>query len=339
MKVVAITGEKQAALVEKPKPHARGSYAVVKIVVSPMCTEYKAYKEGWTGEWLGHEAAGVVEEVACPGPVKPGDRVLVLPQNPCGTCEVCLGGAYVLCQDEPRVLELTGNTYGTSTYSQFIIKSDWQLPLIPEDLSIEEGSMACCALGPAYGAMRLTRLAPHQTVLITGLGPVGLGAVVCAKDLGAEVIAVDGIPYRRDLALSLGADHVLDPADPESLAKVRALTRDGRGVDQAIECAGVEAAHRMCIDACRRQGVIGLVGEGVEFKVHASDDMLRKELKLIGSWYYKRQDVEPLFRLIRRNRDKMALMVTHRFPMSKVADAFELQLTGQCGKVMLDPWS
>ena len=339
MRAVAITGERACALVERPKPRPWGWYAVVRILVAPMCTEYKAYKNGWVGDWLGHEAAGVVEEVAGPCRVKPGERVLVLPQNPCGGCELCLSGEYVLCQDEPNVLELTGNSYGTSTYSQFLVKADWQLPRIPDELSIEEGSMACCALGPAFGAMRLTGLGPHQTVLITGLGPVGLGAVVCAKDVGARVIAVDGAPFRQNLARELGADLVLDHADPDLLRRVREATRDGRGVDQAIECAGVPEAHRLCVDAVRRRGVIGLVGEGGAFELKASDDCLRKQLTILGSWYYKRQDVEPLFRLIARNRSKIRTMITHRFPMSRVQEAFELQLRAETGKVLLDPWA
>lgn len=339
MRAVAITGERQCALVERPRPRPWGWYAVVRILVAPMCTEYKAYASGWVGDWLGHEAAGIVEEVAGPCRVRPGDRVLVLPQNPCGQCEFCLSGEYVLCQDEPDVLNLTRNEYGTSTYSQFIVKADWQLPRIPDDLSLEEGSMACCALGPAYGAMRLTGLGPHQTVLITGLGPVGLGAVVCAKDLGATVIGVDRAPFRQALARELGADFVVDPDDPDVLRLILEATRDGRGVDQAIECAGVAPAQRLCVDAVRRRGVIGLVGEGGAFELKASDDCLRKQLAILGSWYYKRQDVQPLFRLIARNRSKVRAMVTHRFPMSRVRDAFELQIRAETGKVLLDPWS
>ena len=94
MKVVAITGKLQAACVEKPMPKIRQDFVLVKIEIAPMCTEYKAYKEGWISDTLGHEAAGVVVEVAQPGKVKVGDRVVVMPQYPCGKCSLCMRGDY-----------------------------------------------------------------------------------------------------------------------------------------------------------------------------------------------------------------------------------------------------
>src|ERR1041384_7214532 len=108
MKIVAITSERQCEIHDVPQPHARNEFAVVKIHSVPMCTEYKAYKSGYKTDCLGHEAAGEVVEVdvahasACGPRLWPhlnwGDRVVVMPQYPCGVCPYCAGGDYIHCQ-------------------------------------------------------------------------------------------------------------------------------------------------------------------------------------------------------------------------------------------------
>ena len=84
MKVAAITGTRQCELVDRPEAKAAENFVVVKIHSAPMCTEYKAYDKGRKSDCLGHEAAGEVVEVAQPGKVAVGDRVVVMPQYPCG---------------------------------------------------------------------------------------------------------------------------------------------------------------------------------------------------------------------------------------------------------------
>ena len=86
MRTVAITGERQCELVDKPTPRAKENFAVVKVHVAPMCTEYKPYTDGERSDTLGHEAAGEVVEVGESARVKPGDRVVVMPSYPCGKC-------------------------------------------------------------------------------------------------------------------------------------------------------------------------------------------------------------------------------------------------------------
>ena len=95
MQVVSITGEKQCELIEKPDPQAKGEFALIRIIAAPMCTEYKFYKSGRIMDGLGHESAGEVAEAGENAGVKPGDRVMVMPLYPCGTCELCREGDYI----------------------------------------------------------------------------------------------------------------------------------------------------------------------------------------------------------------------------------------------------
>lgn len=124
MKVVCITGVRRCDLAQRPVPHAAGSLAVVKILAAPMCTEHRAYAAGQPTDCLGHEAAGEVVAVAQSGPVRVGDRVVVMPQYPCGTCFLCRRGDFIHCQHPRDVRAATGNVTGTATYAQYLVKPD-----------------------------------------------------------------------------------------------------------------------------------------------------------------------------------------------------------------------
>ena len=337
MQVVEITGPRQVRLADRPDPRPVGDMVVVDVQVAPMCTEYKGYREGWRSDCLGHEAAGVVTEVAQPGRVKVGDRVVVMPLYACGRCPLCLAGDYIYCQNAVSVRAATGEDVGAATYAQRLLKPDWLLVPIPDDLSTEHGALACCGLGPTFGAFERMGVTGLDTVLIAGLGPVGLGGVINAVARGARVLAVESHPYRAALARELGAEAVLDPRDPDVVAQDRSLT-GGVGVDKSVDCAGAAAAQRLLIDATRRRGDVAFVGEAGELTLHVSNDMLRKGLTLHGCWHYNLAHAPRLMQVIRRMGPLLDRFVTHTFPMRQVKDAFDLQLTGECGKVLLHPW-
>lgn len=337
MKVAAMLGDGRGGLVDKPDPAAAGVLAVVKVRSAPMCTEYKGFRDGQRSDSLGHEAAGEVVEVAQPGKVAVGDRVVVMPQYPCGRCALCLQGEYIHCQQLVDVGAVTGSTSGTATYAQFLLKQDWLLVPIPDGMSYDHAAMACCGLGPTFGAMQRMGVGAFHTLLVTGLGPVGLGGVINGVLRGARVIAVEGHPYRAALARQLGAVEVLDPSDGEAVAKILDLT-GGAGVDRAVDCSGAAPAQRLMIEALRRRGQAAFVGEGGELSVAVSRDMIRKGISLHGSWHYNLADTPRVMEAIARSADQLDQLITHRYPMSRVQEAWELQVTGECGKVVLDPW-
>lgn len=337
MQSAAINGPRDVEVVEEPDPRIAGEFATVKVHVAPMCTEYKAYKAGRPSRALGHEAAGEVVAVAQDGRVAVGDRVVVMPTYPCGRCRYCLSGDYIYCQSGVDPLAFCGSETGTATYAQYLIKQDWMLIPIPDGMSYEHASMACCGLGPTFGAMQSMGVDRFDTILITGLGPVGLGGVVNAVYRGARVIAVESHPYRADLARRLGAHHILDPNDSDALSTVLDLT-DGLGVDCGLDCTGVPDAQRFLIDAVRRRGQVTFVGEGGEVPIHASRDTIRKGLSIRGSWHWNMADAPRMMRMIGDVTDQLDRQITHHFSLADVGRAFELQLTGACGKILLHPW-
>ena len=338
MKHVIVTGKRQAGVADAPDPIAKEDWVVVKVHSAPMCTEYKAFDEGIPGEYFGHEAAGEVIEVAQPGKVKVGDRVVVMPGNPCGQCLHCLNGDYIHCEDTINFVDFHGSRNGSATMAQLLVKQDWMLVPIPDGLSYDHASMACCGLGPTFGAFQLMNVDKYDTVLITGLGPVGLGGVINARYRGARVIGVDGNKWRAKKAVELGAEVVINPTDADALQQILDLTKNGRGVDKSVDCSGVVAAHRLCIDATRRKGEIAFVGEssaGTPLRI--SPDMIRKGLKLIGAWHYNMSDTIRMMDMICDVTDELDKFISHRFPLNQIQQAWETQLSGECGKVILKP--
>jgi L-iditol 2-dehydrogenase len=337
MKKAVIVGERRASVVEVPDPQPKEDWVVVKIHATPMCTEYKTFDRGSQAQYLGHEAAGEIVAVAQPGRVAVGDRVVVMPQYPCGKCELCVAGDYIHCQDNVDFQAFTGSREGSATYAQYLLKPAWLLPRIPDGVPYDRASLSLCGLGPSFGAFDAMGVGAFDTVLITGAGPVGLGAVINAKFRGARVIVVESIPYRVERARMLGADAILDPADDRALDAIQELTA-GKGVDKALDCSGTVAAERFCVDATRRKGQVAFVGECQDdLQIRVSPDLIRKGLTVRGSWHYNLSLFPKIMQVIQES-PVIGKLITHRFPMSQIQQAFEVSASHQCGKIILDPW-
>jgi len=337
MKKAVILGERKGVVVEAPDPKPKEDFVVVKVHAAPMCAEYKWFAKGNKAEFIGHEAAGEVVEIAQPGRVKVGDRVVVMPQYPCGVCRLCVAGDYVHCQHNHNLMNYLGTREGSATMAQFLVKQSWLLPKIPEGVSYERASLACCGLGPSFGACERMNLGPFDTVLITGLGAVGLGAVVNARFRGARIIGVESHPWRCERARKMGVETVIDPREEKALDRIMDLT-GGLGVDKAVDCSGVVPAHRLCIDAARRGGQVAFVGEcNDETPLKISPDMIRKGLTLHGVWHYNLALFPKIMKVIQES-PLLDDLISHVFPLSKVQEAWELQVSGNCAKVILKPW-
>jgi L-iditol 2-dehydrogenase len=147
-------------------------------------------------------------------------------------------------------------------------------------------------------------------------------------------------PWRMERAKLLGADVVVDPREADIVGRIRGLTPEGLGVTCALDCAGVVASQRLCIDATRPKGRVCFVAEsGEPLPITVSPDMIRKGLTLIGQWHYSLNDFPRVLQIIRASGELLDLLISHRFPMSRVQEALALSASHQCGKIVLDPWA
>ena len=333
MRAAAIRGPGEVVLVDRPEPEAGADIVTVRILVAPMCTEFRDRRAGSVSDALGHEAAGVVVDAGRSTRVRAGDRVVVMPQYGCGVCRLCTAGDHIHCPHQRDVLAETGSLYGTATYAEFVLKPDWLLLPVPDDIDLRHAALTYCGLGPGFNALNRTGATALDTLVVSGCGPVGLGTIVNAAVRGVRTIALEPDPYRAELAIRLGAETVLDPAGAGTLAAIKDLTGDG--ADCGVETSGAPSAAGLLARALRPRGRLAVVAWGGEVTL---PPLVPLGLEIHGCWHWNHQrDGERMWRTVRTAGQWLDELVTHEFPLEKVAEAMDVQDGGACGKIFLFP--
>lgn len=281
----------------------------------------------------GHEIAG---EVAAVGEkvteFQAGDRVVVYLYITCGECVHCRSGRENLCLNLKRVgFEVRGG------FAEYVVVPARQLLRISENVSYEEAAVLTDAVVVPYHAIRQqAKIQVGDTVLIVGIGGLGIHAVQIAKLAGARVIAADVVDEKLAMAEELGADHVINPLTCDPVKEVRELT-DGIGVDAVIENVGSPESLAWTLPATKNGGKLVLVGyaPGKPFLCN-SMDMHYHEWEIIGSRLSTKQDLADVVQLL--NRGLIKPWVTKTFPLTEVNEALEqLAQNAVFGRAVLIP--
>jgi propanol-preferring alcohol dehydrogenase len=281
----------------------------------------------------GHEAAGIVWKTDGARYVKPGDRVSIYPTafENCCRCPACLAGEWMLCSSPKTKRSLMG------THTQYMLVPEYVCLPIPDEMPFVIGAMLDDCIGTPYRGIRRTGVRAGDTVLVTGVGPIGAAAVVIAKFLNAVVIAVETNGYRLNHASLLGADYTLNPTKDDVLARVRGITAN-RGADVAIDCSGVDVAQVQCLDAVRQGGKVAFIGIKSETtSINILRQFILKELTAIGSWASTPQEHFEIIRLIQRGMP-VDRLITHQYGIDDAPTAFRKFFNGEAVKVSIDPW-
>lgn len=283
------------------------------------------------GMIAGHEPSGQILECG-PGcrRFKAGDRVVIYHISGCGVCNDCRRGFMISCTSEYR------RAYGwqrNGGMADYILAEEKDLVLLPDSLSYSDGAQVACGFGTVYEGLERIGVCGNDVVLITGLGPVGLATAMLARAMGAErIIGIDALPERLELTRSLGLCDDLLPADPENARQVKEMT-GGAGVERAVDCSAHDQARLTCIQATRKWGKICFIGEGGTVAFRPSEDIIHDQKTIYGSWVTTIWRMEELVERIVRWGIHPDRLITHRFPLSRVADAYSLMAGGKCGKV------
>lgn len=188
-------------------------------------------------------------------------------------------------------------------------------------------------MAQSYEGLEKIGVSGNDAVLVVGLGPVGLAALMLAKAMGAnKLIGVDVVRERLDLAEALGlADHVL-MASAKSAEEIKQLT-GGHGVERAVDASGSDKGRLTAIQATRKWGKVVFIGEGGTVNFQPSRDIIHDQITIYGSWVTSIWKMEELVeRLVRWNLHPEDL-VTDKFTLEDVSAAYELMADGKCGKV------
>ncbi|MBC7287638.1 MAG: zinc-binding dehydrogenase [Armatimonadetes bacterium] len=167
-----------------------------------------------------------------------------------------------------------------------------------------------------------------------GAGPIGLGHVCLLSFYGLQVAVADMSQPRLDIASRLGAHILIDVAEEDPVTRLSELN-DGRGPDYVFDCAGSPQTLDIAMRAVRKGGTVAIVGERGETPIYPSRDIIHRELRIFGSWYFQRHQFYDLVEQVRRGL-KPERLITHRFPLEEAAKAYELMEERACGKVVLE---
>jgi len=317
-----------------PDPTPLAGEIVVKVGRCGICgsdlhmTEDPAFGVQ-AGDVLGHEFAGEVVALGKGAEgLALGDLVSVIPLKSCGACASCRAGEVAWCEQ----FGLQGGGY-----AEYAVTRPNQCVKLPKSASLADGAIVE-PLAVALHGVNMSGLKAGDKVLILGAGPIGLAVAFWARRAGAcDVIIQDISDFQRNRALSMGATgFVIDPADPIGAAE-RAL--DGKA-DIVFECVGIPGLIEQAVSQVRNRGTILLLGLCTRPDTFNSFAMLSKEVRLITSAFFTRQEYEAALDVLDAGAAEPRLLVTDTISLEATPQVFEAlrARTHQC-KVLINPAS
>ncbi|MED5261671.1 MAG: Zn-dependent alcohol dehydrogenase [Myxococcota bacterium] len=294
---------------------------------------------------LGHEAAGVVDAVGeGVSLVKAGDRVVMTPVPPCGRCYWCIRGETSLCSEAVGIatntfpdgttgLSRDGNIVyrglNVAAFAEYVVAPETAAVKIPDDVPLEVACVIGCAVQTGVGAVLNTaQVEEGATVLVMGLGGIGLSVVQGARLAGASrILASDPVAERREAAKQFGATDLLDPGQENIVLRTHEIT--GVGADYAFETAGVASLVSEGFSATRNGGTVVCVGappmdQGIEITPAALFTVSGKSLMgcVLGS-VNSLHEIPRMIALWQAGRLDLEGLITARRPLDEINEALD----------------
>ena len=329
---------------------------LVKMMASGVChSDYHVVKGDWPHykmpALLGHEGAGVVEAIG-PGVtnVKPGDHVILSWRASCGLCEMCQTGWPNTCQRtitpsvRPRFKEAgpdIGVMADLGTFGSYSVVPEVAAVPIDKDVPFAQAALVGCGVTTGVGAaINTAGVRPGTTAAVFGAGGVGLNCIQgCAIAGATTIIAVDLLDNKLDMALEFGATHTVNASREDPVQRIIELT-GGHGAHYAFEAIGLaEAPFVQSIECTRSRGITVWVGQlSDDTRVSIDPRTMNYEKELITSMYGSaRPQIEfpRLVALYKAGKLRLDELITRRFPVEGVNEAFELLGKGEVARSVL----
>jgi len=316
MKVIKAFGPQDLRVAEVPIPEPGAGQVRIKVRASGICGSDKWVwsVNGPTDSVAGHEVAGEVDKLGeGVHSLALGDRVMINNVGGCGICPACRAGAFVLCPTWDGSLDVNNG------FGEYVIAPVRNCMRLLPGLDFVDGALIMDNWGTPYGGIVRSHVAAGTDVVVNGCGPIGQAAVGLAKAMGAYVIAVDPNQWRREFALKNGADAAFAPQDLPTA--VRGLT-NGLGAQVVLECSGNGKAYENCLKSLQHEGSLVAIGEHAELMFHPSDQVIRRSLKIIGSWYSTMPQAAEIMQLALSGRIHLKSFLTRTITLEEVPDVF-----------------
>jgi L-iditol 2-dehydrogenase len=348
MKAQVFRGVNQLQYEEVPTPEIADDEVLVQVQVVGLCQSdikkirYPLYEPP---RIFGHETAGTIAAVGSQVQNwQMGDRVVVMHHIPCMHCAYCLNENYSMCDVYKNITTTAGFAPSGGGFAEYvkvpghIVRNGGLIP-IPDDVTFEQASFVeptnCC-----LKAVKKAQIAPGQTVLVTGAGPIGLMFIMLVRYFGARAIATDLLPSRVEKALNVGAEAAFDARDPDLVAKIQGLTQ-GMGVDTSLLAVPSDKAFFQALDCTRKGGKILFFAEFPdEVEIPINPNVLyRREIDLMGS-YSSSYRVQALAAdIVFNQRIDVDALVSDRYLLKDLASAVEQAVspTPETYKILIYP--
>jgi threonine 3-dehydrogenase len=325
-------------LTEVPRPELGPNDVLVKIKKTAICgTDLHIYKwDEWAQKTIpvpmhvGHEFYGIIEEVGSQVTVyKKGDRVSGEGHLTCGHCRNCRAGNRHLCRN---TIGIGVNRPGA--FAEYLSIPDSNIFKLPEHISDDVASILDPFGNAAHCALAFDVVG--EDVLITGAGPVGLMAAAIVRHIGARhVVVTDVNPFRLSLAEKMGVTAAVDISQT-SLASVMKQLGMREGFDIGMEMSGNPRAFKNMLEVMNNGGKIAFLGIPAEDFAIDWHHVVFKSLTIQG--IYGRRMYETWYKMASMLASGLDVskVITHRFPVEQYQRAFDIMLSGQSGKVILD---
>jgi threonine dehydrogenase-like Zn-dependent dehydrogenase len=353
-------------LVERPFPKIKAGYVILRTELAPVCLEgsriwtrheFEEFHGGYQSDYpdgLGHEGVGVVEEVMPGSNYKKGDRVIVFQGDSCGgQCLACRNGlspTYCEANLHPKngmdrvamagIQDWCESESGGWAMAHYRIAPEAHLYRIPDNLDFKHAAAANCSVGVGWSNQELMGVRAGDTVLVAGIGFIAMGHIISALFRNATVIALIRNKYRQKILEKMGVQHFVNPGDENWLEQVTELTYEGQGPDHSVECSGVPFYQEKVCAATRMYGNVNFSGHtpGAKLEFSPLDYITHPCHKFTGQHDVRVRDRESLVRCLLDSKvQKMCdAMFTHTFPMSRAGEAFDVQVSKKCGKILLE---
>jgi threonine 3-dehydrogenase len=320
---------------ERPVPTPGRGELLIRVRANALCGTDRAQFVGGSSVTPGHEVAGEVAGTGAATSTPVGTRGVVYLMDYCGACRSCADGATNQCMAKRGDLGFTRD----GGFGQYALVGERQFFPVGAEFDFAEMTLLLDVMGTSAHALERVRMVRREveTLIVAGAGPVGLGVVAMARLLmGTEVtiLIADLAPGRLALAERLGGTAV--DLRERRLADALAEGRSSMRADAAIDTSGREAARRELLDALDRRGVLVCVGHGEGLSLDVSGDLIAPERAVMGSEYFRYEALATNLEVLRRHRDVLAQIITHRFGIEDLEAAYRRFLAGETGKVVVE---